>query len=148
MVQFYQQPTVPLHTKVDSSDLPLKIGPYRIEKLLTTGAVSKLYLGLHEEDRELAVLKVLSHDILKDPLRKKIFLKEGTILKNLVHSNIVRYYSEGEFEGGLYIAVEFVQGISLKQFILQRSLSLKRSIDVVLKTLYALLYLHSLGIVH
>ena len=148
MVQFYQQPTVPLHTEVDSSDLPVKIGPYRIEKLLTTGAVSKLYLGLHEEDRELAVLKVLSHDILKDPLRKKIFLKEGTILKNLVHSNIVRYYSEGEFEGGLYIAVEFVQGISLKQFILQRSLSLKRSIDVVLKTLYALLYLHSLGIVH
>lgn len=48
----------------------------------------------------------------------------------------------------MYIAVEFVQGISLKQFILQRSLSLKRSIDVVLKTLYALLYLHSLGIVH
>lgn len=71
MVQFYQQPTVPLHTEVDSSDLPVKIGPYRIEKLLTTGAVSKLYLGLHEEDRELAVLKVLSHDILKDPLRKK-----------------------------------------------------------------------------
>ncbi len=148
MVQFYQQPTIPLHTEENSSDLPVKIGPYRIEKLLTTGAVSKLYLGLNEENRELAVLKVLSHDILKDPVRKKIFLKEGTILKNLVHTNIVQYYSEGEFEGGLYIAVEFVQGISLKQFILQRSLSLKRSIDVVLKTLYALLYLHSLGIVH
>lgn len=148
MPQFYHEPTVPLYAEPVSSDLPISIGPYRIEKLLTTGTLSRLYLGLHEGSRQLAVVKVLSNDILKDPNRKKIFLREGTILKNLQHPNIVHYLGEGDFQEGLYIAVEFVQGISLKQFILQRSLSLKRSIEVITKTLYALLYLHSVGVVH
>jgi serine/threonine protein kinase len=148
MVQFYHEPTVRLRPETIASDLPAKIGPYRIEKLLTTGALSRLYLGMDEQKRELAVLKVLSHDVLKDPERKKIFLKEGAILKELSHANIVRYLGEGAYEDGMYIAVEFVPGISLKQFILQRSLSLKRSIEIVTKTLYALLYLHSVGIVH
>jgi serine/threonine protein kinase len=148
MAQFYHEPTVPLYTESVTSDLPTKIGPYRIEKLLTTGTLSRLYLGMHEQNRHLAVLKVLSHDVLKDPGRKKLFLKEGAILKDLSHANIVQYMGEGDFEDGMYIAVEFVQGISLKQFILQRSLSLKRSLEVITKTLYALLYLHSVGIVH
>lgn len=148
MAQFYHEPTIPLYVASVASDLPAKIGPYRIEKLLTTGALSRLYLGVHESSRQLAVLKVLNYDILKDSARKKIFLKEGAILKDLQHPNIVHYLEEGEFEEGLYIAVEFIQGISLKQFILQRSLSLKRSIEVITKTLYALLYLHSVGIVH
>ncbi|MBM3196116.1 MAG: serine/threonine protein kinase [Chlamydiae bacterium] len=148
MAQFYHEPTVPLYTESVTSDLPIKIGPYRIEKLLTTGTLSRLYLGMHEQNRHLAVLKVLSHDVLKDPNRKKLFLKEGALLKDLSHANIVQYMGEGEFEDGMYIAVEFVQGISLKQFILQRSLSLKRSLEVITKTLYALLYLHSVGIVH
>ncbi len=156
MVQFYQQSTIPLTQTASSTDLPAKIGPYTIEKLLTTGVDSKLYLGLHEDSRALAVLKVLSHDILKDPIRKKIFLKEAHLLKEISHQNIVQYYDQGEFQaesstgsnGGMYIAVEFVPGISLKQFILQRSLSLKRSIDITLKVLYALLYLHSVGIIH
>ncbi|MFZ4773055.1 MAG: serine/threonine protein kinase [Chlamydiia bacterium] len=147
-MQFYHEPTIPLSQGHLATDLPVKIGPYTIEKLLTTGTDTRLYLGLDEEKRQLAVIKVLSHDILKDPTRKKIFLKEGAFLKDLSHNNIVQYYGEGDFEEGMYIAVEFIQGISLKQFILQRSLSLKRSIDITLKVLYALLYLHSLGIVH
>ncbi|MFZ4672892.1 MAG: hypothetical protein ACOYL1_00905, partial [Chlamydiia bacterium] len=75
MAQFYHEPTVPLYVASVNTDLPVKIGPFRIEKLLTTGALSRLYLGIHESSRQLAVLKVLSYDILKDSSRKKIFLK-------------------------------------------------------------------------
>lgn len=148
MVQFYHQPTVRLVVAEATVNLPVKIGPYKVEKLLTTGTDAKLYLGLHEDSKQLAVLKVISHDLLKNQERKALFLKEAHILEGLFHTNIVQYLGHGEYHEGMYIAVEFVQGISLKQFILQRSLSLKRSIDITLKVLYALLYLHSLGIVH
>lgn len=148
--EFYNQKTLP--TLTDSSShkqsLPEKIGPYPIEALLSKGGMSLLYLGLHPETKKPLVIKVLSPHFLQNTSVKQQFLKEAKIIEMSNHPNIVKLYGQGEWEMGLYIAMEFIQGVSLKQFILQNSLATKRSLEILLQVAYALLHLHTHGIVH
>jgi eukaryotic-like serine/threonine-protein kinase len=147
---FYKQDTLPDFTssEKEGSSLPERIGPYKIESLLNKGGMSLLYLGLHPETRELLAIKVLSPAYLTHPDAVERFLKESEIIALTNHPNIVKLYGQGEWEGGLYIVMELIRGISLRQFILQQSLSLKRSLDIILQVAYALLHLHTHRVIH
>lgn len=128
--------------------LPYRIGPYRIKGLLKKGGTSFLYLGVLADSNELIAIKVLSPKFLKHPEIIDHFLKETRIIEMANHPNIIRLFAHGKWEGGLYIAMEFVRGISLRKLILQNILSFKRSLEIVLEIAYALSHLHSHGIVH
>lgn len=93
-------------------------------------------------------VKVLLPEFVNHPEMAERFLKEAKIIGMTDHPNIVKLYGQGEWEGGLYIAMEFIRGISLRQFIVQQSLSLKRCIDIILQVAYALTHLHSHGVIH
>ncbi len=110
--------------------------------------MSLLYLGLHPDTKQPLAIKVLSQAFITHPEIVERFLKESQIIALTAHPNIVKLYGQGEWEGGLYIAMELIRGISLRQFILQHSLSLKRSIDIILQVAYALLHLHTHGVIH
>lgn len=129
-------------------ELPKKIGPYKIESLLSRGSMSLLYLGTHSQTQEPLVIKVLSSKYLLRPTMVERFLKEAEIIELTNHPNIIKLYGQGRWEQGVYIATEFVQGISLRQMILMQSMSLKRAIDIVLQTAHALVHLHANGIIH
>jgi serine/threonine protein kinase len=109
--------------------------------------MSLLYLGLREEN-EVIVIKVLSPQFLTHPEMVQHFLKEAEIIALTNHPNIVKLYGQGEWEGGVYIAMEFIRGISLRQFIIQQSFSLRKALEVVLQVAYALLHLHTHGVIH
>lgn len=146
---FYKQPT--LHeTKIPDivPSLPDKIGPYKIESLLSRGGMSLLYLGIHPQTRALIAVKVLSPEFVKNPEMVARFLREAKIIGLTNHPNIVKLFGEGEWEGGLYIAMEFIRGISLRQFIEEHSLSMKKSIEILMQVAYALAHLHSHGVIH
>jgi eukaryotic-like serine/threonine-protein kinase len=148
--KFHKQPTL---TDINPSEeppssLPRQIGPYKIESLLNKGGMSILYMGVHPVTREVIAVKVLSPQFVTHPEMIARFLKESKIIGMTNHPNIVKLYGEGEWEGGLYIAMEFIRGISLRQFIEQHSLSMKRCIDIILQVAYALAHLHSHGVIH
>ncbi len=146
---FYLQTTLPgHHVSLEQAPLPTQIGPYKIESLLNQGGMSVLYLAKHPDRQQLIVIKVLSPQYVEHPELKAQFLKEAEIISLTDHPNIVKLYGQGEWEGGLYIAMEFVRGVSLKQFIIQHSLSLRRSLDIILQVAYALLHLHTHGMIH
>lgn len=147
---FYKQPTLTDFSPSEEppSTLPRQIGPYKIESLLSKGGMSILYMGLHPETRQIIAIKVLSPQFVRNPEMKAQFLKEAKIIGLTNHPNIIKLYGEGEWEGGLYIAMEFIRGVSLRQFIEQQSLSLKRCIDIILQVAYALSHLHSHGVIH
>lgn len=128
--------------------IPRQIGPYKIESLLSKGGMSILYLGIHPETKETLVVKVLSPEFVTHPEMIEQFLKEAKIIGMTNHPNIVKLYGQGQWEGGLYIAMEFIRGVSLRQFIVQQSLSLKRSIDIILQVAYALTHLHAHKVIH
>jgi serine/threonine protein kinase len=126
--EFYHQPTLPNLTGGEKQFLPFpeRIGPYKIDTLLSKGGMRYL---IHPE--------MVSQ-----------FLKEAKIIALTDHPNIIKLYGQGEWENGLYIAMEFVQGISLKQFIMQQNLSIRSSLDIILQVAYALLHLHTHGVIH
>lgn len=146
---FYKQKTIP---DLTSQEMPLsmpdKIGPYQIESLLNQGGMSLLYLGLHPDNRQPLAIKVLSPSYVTHPEAVQRFLQEAHIIEMSNHPNIVKLFGQGEWEKGLYIAMEFIHGVSLKQFIMQHSLSMKRAIEIVLQVAYALNHLHSHGVIH
>lgn len=149
--EFYKQNTLPGIPAIEAEEppLPQKIGPYKIESLLAKGGMSILYLGHHAKiSKQPIVIKVLSPEYVTHPEAIERFLKEAHIITMADHPNIVKLYGEGKWEGGLYIAMELIHGISLRQFIVQQSLSLKRTIDIVLQVAYALLHLHTYGVIH
>ncbi len=146
---FYKQNTLPdLITGEGSAELPEKIGPYKIESLFSKGGMSLLYLGIDPEHRQPVVIKVLSPSYVNCPRAVQQFLKEAQVITLTNHPNIVKLYGQGEWEQGLYIAMELIHGISLKQFIIQHSLSLKRALEIILQVAYALHHLHSHGVIH
>lgn len=149
---FSKQPTlvddVEDEISAKESPLPKQIGPYLIESLLDKGGMSLLYLALHPETHEPLIVKVLSPKYLAHPETVARFLQESKIIAMTNHPNIVKLYGQGEWEGGLYIAMEFIQGLSLRQLILQNALTLKRALEIVLQIAYALFHLHAHGVIH
>ncbi|MEN9344159.1 MAG: ser/Thr protein kinase [Chlamydiota bacterium] len=149
MIDFYKQNTMPdLTSGQIEPTLPDNIGPYKIESLFSKGGMSFLYLGLNEENRTPVIIKVLSPAYVNCPQAVGQFIKEAKIIALSNHPNIVKIYGQGEWEQGLYIAMELIRGVSLKQFISQHSLSLKRALEIILQVAYALEHLHQHGIIH
>ncbi len=146
---FHKQTTLPdLHAGERSYPLPQKIGPYKIESLLNKGGMSLLYLGIHPKTSEPIAIKVLVPKYVKNKEAAGRFLKEAQIIGMTSHPNIVKLYGQGQWERGLYIAMELVRGVSLRQFIRQKSLSQKRALEIVLQVAYALCHLHTHGVIH
>ena len=128
--------------------IPEKIGPYKIDSLLDRGGMSILYLSTHPETKIPIAIKVLEPKFLSRPEVVQRFVQETQIVGLPSHPNIVKLFSHGEWEGGLYIAMEFIQGISLRQLLLKSHISLRRALEIVIEISYALCHLHTHGIIH
>jgi len=148
--KFYKQTTLPSFAEKEEKlpPMPEKIGPYKIETLLATGGTSLIYLGLEEETKKPRVVKVLSPEYVNHPEMTDHFLWEAKIIGLTDHPNIIKLCEYGKWEGGLYIGMEFIRGVSLRQFITQQSFSLKRCLDIILQVAYALSHLHTHGVIH
>lgn len=128
--------------------IPTFIGPYKIESLLERGGMSLLYLGTHPDSNDPTTIKVLSPKYVSQPEIVERFIREASIIALVDHPNIVKMYGHGEWEGGLYIAMEFIQGVSLRQYILQNPVSLRHALELILEIAYALCHLHAHGVIH
>ena len=145
-----KQNTLPNLTAHLPLDLPTPsfIGPYKIESLYKKGGMSLLYLGLHPKQNQPLIIKILSPKYAKNKEVISRFLKEAQIISMSHHPNIIQLYGQGTWDKGLYIAMEFIQGISLRQFIQMRSFSLQKALQIILQVAYALCHLHSYGVIH
>ncbi len=143
-------PTTPAVEKREAPypSLPEKIGSYKIESFLKKGGMSLIYLATHPATSETVVVKVVLPKYLKNKDIVARLVREAQILGLAVHPNIVKLYDLGQWEQGLFIAMEFIPGISLRQFIKKRSLTHRRALEIVLQVAYALAHLHSHGIIH
>lgn len=148
--KFYKQPTLRAYEPKEEKPppLPSTIGPYKIETLLNQGGMSLLYLGLDPKTKKPLAIKVLSPQFVNHPEMTDHFLWEAKIIQLANHPNIVKLHDYGKWEGGVYLAMEFIRGVSLRQFLMQQSFSLKRCLDLILQMAHALAHLHSHGVVH
>ncbi len=127
---------------------PKTIGKFKIDGFYAQGGMSMLYLATDPIRQEQIIIKVLQPKLLADKQSVEEFMNEATIISSTNHPNIVKLYEYGEWEGGLYIAMEFIKGQSLRKLLQHNPLPLKRAIDVLIQISYALWHLHNLGIIH
>ncbi|HEX3326307.1 MAG TPA: family 43 glycosylhydrolase [Actinomycetota bacterium] len=126
-----------------------QIAGYKLEALVGRGGMSVVYRAQHEHlDRKVA-LKLLAPELSQDERFRKRFVRESRLAASLEHPNIIPIYDAGEAEGLLYIAMRFVQGCTLAEF-LERHGRLPPSVTlyVIDQIAAALDVAHAAGLVH
>src|SRR5271156_1663055 len=97
-----------------------KLGSFRIESVLGSGAMGIVYRGTNEKTGRAAAVKVVSGELTAGKKVVERFEREAEILQQFRHPNIVRFLAVGRFKGTSYLAMEFVDGSTLEKGILER----------------------------
>jgi serine/threonine protein kinase, bacterial len=88
---------------------------YTIVRLLGSGGMGEVYLAKHPRLPRHDALKVLPADVSADPEFRSRFNREADLAATLFHPHIVGVHDRGEFEGQLWIAMDYVQGTDAGQ---------------------------------
>jgi len=119
-----------------------------IISLLGHGGMGVVYKARQPRLNRFVALKILSPEKKNDPQFAERFEREARALASLTHPNIVTVYDFGEVQGNYYLLMEFVDGVTLRQFFQARRLTPAEALTVVPKICDALQYAHEHGIVH
>jgi eukaryotic-like serine/threonine-protein kinase len=124
-------------------------GRYRIERKLGAGGMADVYLAEDQELGRRVAIKILNDRHAADDSFVERFRREAKNAAGLSHPNIVSIYDRGEAEGTYYIAMEYLDGRSLKELIVGRGPApIKTAIDYARQILAAVGFAHKHGIVH
>jgi eukaryotic-like serine/threonine-protein kinase len=124
-------------------------GRYRIIRKLGAGGMANVYLAEDQELGRRVAIKILNERHANDDQFVERFRREAKNAAGLSHPNIVSIYDRGEAEGTYYIAMEYLDGRSLKELIVGRGPApVHVAIDYTRKILDALRFSHRNGIVH
>ncbi|MGH3060355.1 MAG: Stk1 family PASTA domain-containing Ser/Thr kinase, partial [Gaiellaceae bacterium] len=124
-------------------------GRYRIVRKLGSGGMANVYLAEDEDLGRRVAIKILNDRYANDDLFIERFRREAKSAAGLSHPNIVSIYDRGEAEGTYYIAMEVIEGRSLKELILTRgALPVDTAIGYAKQLLEALRFAHRHGIIH
>jgi beta-lactam-binding protein with PASTA domain/tRNA A-37 threonylcarbamoyl transferase component Bud32 len=124
-------------------------GRYRIVRKLGTGGMANVYLAEDEVLGRRVAIKILNDRHAGDDQFVERFRREAKNAASLSHPNIVSIYDRGEAEGTYYIAMEYLDGRSLKELIVARGPApVNVAIDYARQILAAIRFAHRHGIVH
>lgn len=124
-------------------------GRYRIIRSIGEGGMANVYLA-HDLilDRDVAI-KILRLDLQHDPATMRRFQREELASTELVHPHIVAVYDVGEDHGIQYIAMEYVKGMDLKQYIAAHyPMPYQSVVNIMNEILSAVNQAHAHGIIH
>jgi serine/threonine-protein kinase len=124
-------------------------GRYRLERRIGSGGMADVYLATDQSLGRPVAIKVLSDRYAQDDGFVERFRREASSAAGLSHPNIVAVYDRGEAEGTYYIAMEFLDGPTLKEEIVRRApLPEAEAINWASQALDALDYAHRNGVIH
>lgn len=124
-------------------------GRYEIRELIGIGGMANVYRCYDTvDDREVAI-KILKDEYLNNEEFIRRFKNESKAIAVLSHPNIVKVYDVSFGDMIQYIVMEYIDGITLKEYINQQgTLSWKETVHLITQILMALSHAHSKGVVH
>jgi non-specific serine/threonine protein kinase len=126
-----------------------RIGDYVLVSEIGRGGMAVVYLAEHPNLGRKVALKVLSDKLWDDEAFRTRFTREARMAAGVEHPNIVPIYDAGDFEGLLFIAMRFIDGIDLDGLIRDEEyLSLPRALTILSQVAAALDAAHARGLVH
>ncbi len=124
-------------------------GRYRISARLGSGGMADVYCAEDSQLGRPVALKILYERFAADDEFVERFRREASHAAGLQHQNVVSVYDRGEWDGTSYIAMEFVDGRTLKQVIqAEAPLDPLRAIDLAEQILRAARFAHRRGVIH
>lgn len=126
-----------------------KLGLYKIVRLIGQGGMGEVYEAYEEVLHRSVALKIITDEaVTKIPEVLRLFMTEGKALAQLNHPNVVTIYQLGQDQGIHYIAMEFIKGIPLDEYILNRTPHLQNDLNIFYRILLGVQALHRRGIIH
>lgn len=126
-----------------------RVKHYQIANLIGEGGMGEVYLATDTILGRRVALKVLPAFVSKDPERLRRFTQEARAASRLSHPNVCVVHEIGETDDGRpFIAMEYVEGMTLRQRIRSHALKLGDVLDIAIQVAEALTAAHEAGIVH
>lgn len=110
--------------------------------------MGQVFRARHEKLGRDVAIKVLPDDVIADRDRLIRFEREARLASSLNHPNIITIYDIGENEGRMFIAMELVEGQTLRELIAQGPLPIERAIGLAVQIADGLATAHAAGIIH
>jgi beta-lactam-binding protein with PASTA domain/tRNA A-37 threonylcarbamoyl transferase component Bud32 len=124
-------------------------GRYRVLRRLGSGGMADVYCAEDQQLGRKVALKVLYRRFAEDQQFVERFRREASAAAGLQHPSIVGIFDRGEWDGTYYIAMEFIEGRSLKEIIRGRGPAPPdAATDIAVQILRALRFAHRRGVVH
>lgn len=121
---------------------------YEIQELVGQGGMGVVYRAVDTRLGRPVALKVLKEEIAHDVDRKRRFLHEARSASAISHPAIAQVYDVDEVDGLLFMALEFVEGQTVRQLIAKRELDLLGAVEIAIQVTEGLSRAHAKGIVH
>ncbi len=147
--QHAPRPAAPPSPPAAKAAKPTVLGDFRLLAKLGAGGMGTVYKALQISLDRPAALKVLSRDLAAKPNFIERFYREARLMAKLDHPNLIRGYGVGEQNGFHYLAMEFVDGGSLQDWLkrLER-LTVGDAVHVILACARALEHAHENSVIH
>jgi len=130
-----------------------RVGRYELLIELGRGGMAELFLGRLQGvggfTKLLAIKRILPH-FAEEPQFKELFLNEGRIAAQLTHPHVCQVFELDEADGELFIAMEYLDGVSWEHLgaVVPRELALPLTVGVMMQAAEGLHYAHSQHVIH
>jgi predicted ATPase/serine/threonine protein kinase len=124
------------------------LGPYQIETLLGAGGMGEVYRARDHRLGRIVAIKILPAEFSADRDRLERFQREARSASALNHPNIVTIHDLGQQGSTHYIAMELIEGKTLRQLLAAGALPIRKAIEIAAQIAEGLAKAHEVGIAH
>ena len=104
---------------------------YEIVEFLAEGGMGRVYIALQRPIQRKVALKVMRRELVFDNSSKKRFLREALAVSKLTHPNTITIIDYGDQQELCFIAMEFLDGVSLDQLLREGPMSIDRAVNSI-----------------
>lgn len=128
-------------------DIP-KLYHYKLQRILGEGGTGRVYLGIDMNKGSPVAIKLFHENFFRNRLHVRDLAKSVAKFKRFKHNNVVQIFDFFDGEEGRCMIMEYVDGPSLKWYILNRPFKLNERINICLQICQGMQYLHDKGCIH